>query len=60
MTISRRNLLKSAAGIATGATLPRHLSAQNALLVSRDAFIRALDKRGLTIVWSILGEKLYH
>ncbi|MAX07467.1 MAG: aldo/keto reductase [Gammaproteobacteria bacterium] len=31
MTISRRNLLKSAAGIATGATLPRHLLAQNAL-----------------------------
>ena len=31
MIISRRNLLKSAAGIATGATLPRHLLAQNAL-----------------------------
>mgnify|MGYP001025002136 FL=1 len=31
MTISRRNLLKSAAGIATGASFPRHLLAQNAL-----------------------------
>jgi len=35
-------------------------SAQNALLVNRDAFIRTLDKKGLTIIWSILGEKLYH
>ena len=31
MKISRRNLLKSAAGIATGVSFPRHLLAQNAL-----------------------------
>ena len=32
----------------------------NALLVNKDEFIKALDKKGLTVIWSVLGEKLYH
>lgn len=35
-------------------------SAQNALLVNKEEFVKALDKNELTVVWSILGEKLYH
>lgn len=32
----------------------------SALLVSKDEFVKALNKKGLTIIWSVLGEKLYH
>lgn len=32
----------------------------SALLVNKDEFIKALNKKGLTIIWSVLGEKLYH
>ena len=30
------------------------------LLVNKDNFIKALEKKDLTIIWSVLGEKLYH
>lgn len=32
----------------------------DALLVNKDNFIKALEKKDLTIIWSVLGEKLYH
>jgi hypothetical protein len=32
----------------------------NALLVNKEAFVNALNKKGLTVIWSVLGEKLYH
>ena len=32
----------------------------SALLVNKDEFVRALNKKGLTVIWSVLGEKLYH
>lgn len=32
----------------------------SALLVNKDEFVKALNKKGLTIIWSVLGEKLYH
>lgn len=32
----------------------------SALLVNKDGFIKALRKKGLTVIWSVLGEKLYH
>lgn len=32
----------------------------DALLVNKDNFIKALEKKDLTIIWSVLGEKIYH
>jgi len=32
----------------------------SALLANKDEFIKALNKKGLTIIWAVLGEKLYH
>lgn len=32
----------------------------DALLVNKGDFIKALERKGLTIIWSVLGEKLYH
>ena len=34
-------------------------SAYPALLVNKDEFLKALNKRGLTVVWSVLGEKMF-
>ncbi|HMR72420.1 MAG TPA: NACHT domain-containing protein [Candidatus Saccharibacteria bacterium] len=32
----------------------------SALLVNKDEFVKALNKKGLAVIWSVLGEKLYH
>ena len=32
----------------------------DALLVNKDNFIKALEKKDLTIIWSVLGKKIYH
>lgn len=32
----------------------------DSLLVNKDEFIEELERKGLTIIWSVLGEKLYH
>lgn len=39
--------------------LDKYLSSDS-LLVNKNEFIKELERKGLTIIWSVLGEKLYH
>jgi hypothetical protein len=34
-------------------------SVYSSLLVNKESFLKELDRKGLTVIWTVLGEKLY-